>query len=965
MPLAILHLCKRNNVATLFLDPAYHELKKPVYELASSVKEKWPLHITILPEMEQDRRRIEASAAMFPFNSDLPIQNQKAYGGDVAYLFHTSGTSTGLPNSIPQTHYAAVGALPTFSNCHDKATFTTTPLYHGGLADCFRAWTSGAMIWLFPGADVPITTSNVLRALDCTHIANKLFKTPKVTFFSCVPYVMEMMGAEKEGLKVLKDMEIVGVGGAALPQNLGDELVKQGVNLISRFGSAECGFLMSSHRDYGRDNEWQYLRNHTPQYFNFRWREDGLAELIVLPTWPHIAKRNQPDGSYATADLFVAHPTIRDAWKYHSRADSQLILVTGKKFDPAPSEAAIRTCPLVQDVLIFGNGQPYPGALIFRSPRSADMTNEDFISAVWPFIESLNTESQEHTRLSRSMLVVMPSDSPNLVKSSKGTTMRGPSEENYAAAIMLAYKSGLQVPTDGFLNAKEHATVLDEDVPAHVLKIVRDVLENTEVIPENEDLFTHGVDSVACMRIRARLQSQILPRHAAELPINIVYDYGTIARLSRCLIRVRKGQRVDKDDEVQLMEDLVNEYGVFNDASKPSRVLEAAFSDLDLETKGHTVLLTGATGALGAHILSLLCSSPDVSQIHCLVRARSDTEAGIKVARNLMNRKMPALHLTSSKVRCHTCKFSRPKLDLSDELYHSLAARITVIIHAAWDVNFNLRLSSFVADHTVGMQSLINFALASPNLHPPQFIFCSSTASVLGPNTAFPIREEISHDPLVASPLGYSRSKWVAESICEVAHTKTRMRDHITVLRIGQLCGDTKNGIWNMTEAWPMLLSTIKVTNSLPDLKEEKLGWLPVDIAAKAVLELALVGIEQLRNKQTTPVYHILNPSTHPTWSEMLQWLRQLSPGFEIVSPGTWLWRLKTLHGKAADHPARKLLGLWTKTFYEANESAEAKTEIVFEMEQTKEMIPTLRDTMPIDKQQFGRLWKWIAENQW
>ncbi len=47
------------------------------------------------------------------------------------------------------------------------------------------------------------------------------------------------------------------------------------------------------------------------------------------------AKKNRPDGSFATADLFAPHPEIPHAWKYHSRADSQLTLITGKKFDPA------------------------------------------------------------------------------------------------------------------------------------------------------------------------------------------------------------------------------------------------------------------------------------------------------------------------------------------------------------------------------------------------------------------------------------------------------------------------------------------------------------------------------------------------------------------------------------------------------------------------------------------------------
>lgn len=60
----------------------------------------------------------------------------------VAYIHHTSGTSSGLPKPIPQTHRAAVGVLPYLSTSSGKemvATFTTTPLYYSSIADLFRA----------------------------------------------------------------------------------------------------------------------------------------------------------------------------------------------------------------------------------------------------------------------------------------------------------------------------------------------------------------------------------------------------------------------------------------------------------------------------------------------------------------------------------------------------------------------------------------------------------------------------------------------------------------------------------------------------------------------------------------------------------------------------------------------------------------------------------------------------------
>ena len=887
---------------------------------------------------------------------------------DVAYLHHTSGTSTGLPKPIPQTHRAAVGVLPTLDSGHESATFTTTPLYHGGIADCFRSWTSGSTIWLFPGADIPITSSNILKSLECTRRSAEIHQTPRVRYFSSVPYILQMLAAEDEGLNILRQMELVGVGGAALPQDVGDNLVQKGVNLISRFGSAECGFLMSSYRDFVTDKEWQYLRSYASPDLRFELQEDGLVELVILPSWPHMAKRNRDDGSYATADLFAPHPTIPKAWKYHSRADSQLTLITGKKFDPAPIEDAIATSPLLSDVLIFGNGQQLPGAFLFRADQSADMASDELLNAIWPSIEKLNVESQAHTRLSKSMLTVMPSNAGSLEKSSKGTIMRAQAEKRYAAEITRAYNTGPDVSTNG-VALRNDERVADDEVPSTVLQIIRHVLDTSSSIPEEADLFSLGVDSVHCMQIRALLQSRILSD--AQLPLNVVYDCGTIKRLSEYLISIRKGQKIETEDETQLMRHLVQEHSSFINEPPSSPATTPSKPETISTSSSQIVILTGATGALGAHILSLLRSSPNVSEVHCLIRAASPTAANERISKSLSARNKAPLTPSSSKITCHPCKLSDPTLGLPSSTYKDLATRTTLVIHAAWAVNFSMRLSSFVKDHIAGLRNLINFTLASnPTTSPALFLFCSSTASVLGPHSTSPIPERISHDPLSASPLGYSRSKWVAEAICEQAHLHTRMKNRIAVLRIGQLCGDTESGIWNVTEAWPLMLSSVKVTGSLPDLQGEKLDWLPVDVAAQAVIETSLFKYLESVNASDAdiPVYHLLNPSTESTWSDLLTWLKKLSsPTFDIVSPSTWVSQLDSLTGEAAKHPARKLLGLWKDAYCSANakdekprEKKEKKEEVVFDMDQTKQAAPVIRDVKPISEEQFARIWAWI-----
>lgn len=282
---AIVHLCKTCEVELLFYDEVYSTQAREAEALMREDGETKLVLANVLTVTQ-----LANAVSGQDEECDLPIANIAE--GDVAYLHHTSGTSSGVPKPIPQTHRAGMGVLPSFTEGLQAATFTTTPLYHGGIADLFRAWTSGALIWLFPGKGVPITARNIVKCLDAAERSTQeCSNAPMVKYFSSVPYVLQMMETDVEGLRYLQRMDIVGVGGAALPAEVGDRLVQQGVHLVSRFGSAECGFLMSSHRDYTTDGEWQYLRS-TQGADSLRFEEqgDGLSELVVLPGWPHMVR---------------------------------------------------------------------------------------------------------------------------------------------------------------------------------------------------------------------------------------------------------------------------------------------------------------------------------------------------------------------------------------------------------------------------------------------------------------------------------------------------------------------------------------------------------------------------------------------------------------------------------------------------------------------------------------------------
>lgn len=138
------------------------------------------------------------------------------------------------------------------------------------------------------------------------------------------------------------------------------------------------------------------------------------------------------------------------------------------------------------------------------------------------------------------------------------------------------------------------------------------------------------------------------------------------------------------------------------------------------------------------------------------------------------------------------------------------------MIHAAWPVNFQLSLSAF-EPQLQGLHNLLNLAaLQSHSAAPAHFYFCSSVAVALATPAPAVIPEAPVSNLSQALPSGYARSKLVAERIVAAAAETAGVP--ATILRIGQVVGDTQAGIWNDTEAWPLIIRSARTLGVLPRL---------------------------------------------------------------------------------------------------------------------------------------------------
>lgn len=219
------------------------------------------------------------------------------------------------------------------------------------------------------------------------------------------------------------------------------------------------------------------------------------------------------------------------------------------------------------------------------------------------------------------------------------------------------------------------------------------------------------------------------------------------------------------------------------------------------------------------------------------MRASSTIEAYDRLLKSLRARNVYATmsDTARSKLVALPSDLSQPTLGLDSPTYYTLTSELTDIIHCAWSVNFNMQLSSFEKDSIAGLKHLIDFCLKAQRPTPATFNFCSSASTVF--NTAGPdIPEALPKDLKFAQDMGYAQSKLVGEHICIHAAQQTGIRAR--VLRIGQVIGDQAHGIWNSTEAIPLMLQCAKTIGALPALDESPL-WLPVDTVAGTVVDIS------------------------------------------------------------------------------------------------------------------------------
>ncbi|MDO0917730.1 thioester reductase domain-containing protein [Streptomyces sp. DT2A-34] len=243
------------------------------------------------------------------------------------------------------------------------------------------------------------------------------------------------------------------------------------------------------------------------------------------------------------------------------------------------------------------------------------------------------------------------------------------------------------------------------------------------------------------------------------------------------------------------------------------------------------ILLTGATGFLGSHLLLDLLRHSD-AHVYCLVRAADEEAAVARLGEALKGYALPWSSENRRRVTVLPGDIRHPHLGLTDDLWNTLAHEVDSIVGVAAAVDFLRGYQSLRAGNVLGALTLAELA-ATGRPKPLHHISSIAVFNEVG-IPAMGEDDPLAHiDRLVA---GYDQTKWAAEVALR------RARDHglvVTALRPGGIGGHTKTGAYNPQDLSSGLISAFGRFRTVPAFRY--LNAAPVDwvsrVAAAVICE--------------------------------------------------------------------------------------------------------------------------------
>ena len=288
--------------------------------------------------------------------------------------------------------------------------------------------------------------------------------------------------------------------------------------------------------------------------------------------------------------------------------------------------------------------------------------------------------------------------------------------------------------------------------------------------------------------------------------------------------------------------------------------------------KPHHILLTGATGFVGIHLLHQLCLYTK-AKIYCLVRAKTESTALHRLREMSRSHHLP-IDFGQVKIICGD--LSAERLGLNIHTWQQLAQNVDCILHnGAW-VNHPYSYEQLSATNTHSVNTLIELVIE--NDYKPLY-FTSTVSAIIETDAAGKLQEKFpdSRGDISKLRTGYAQSKWLAEQLLTKAHQHGLQ---CSIFRLPCITGDSITGIGDLRNDHNNCLIKTCIQLGLSPNWEDTLNLMPVNLLTQAMAKI-------VANNTASQVYNLSNEHT-VSWTELMKILQTLGYSIEIVPVEQW-----------------------------------------------------------------------------
>ena len=399
-----------------------------------------------------------------------------------------------------------------------------------------------------------------------------------------------------------------------------------------------------------------------------------------------------------------------------------------------------------------------------------------------------------------------------------------------------------------------------------------------------DDFFALGGHSLLAVRAMVEVQG----RFPGRVALNDLFGFPTVEAMAR---------RIDRRGGRGAGEGVGQQERLRRDVRLPLDISPSGAAPASPDPP-RRILLTGATGFLGAHLLHDLLEAQD-GPVSCLVRARDGGAALGRLEEALRSNGLWRPEFRD-RLDVQPGDLTRRAFGIAPSAFSSLAGEVDAVLHAGAWVHHAHLYGTLRPANVGGTLEVIRLACTG-RLKPVGFV---STLDVFpraprSDGSSWPEELVVEQPPPAHS--GYARSKWVAERCLGLA---AEAGVPLTIFRPGLIMGHGETGRIQAPDSWLVLLlqACLRLgrmpTGALPDLR-----MVPVDRVSRAIVARVLQA------PGDAGVYHLTHPE--PLTEEAV-WRALVDRGYRLerVPYARWREHLDRALGGEPDGPLAGLAAL-------------------------------------------------------